>query len=79
MIDHAVDRFGGVDVLVVNHAMSAMGRLDEVTAEGLDLAWAVNARAAVLLIQAFAERHDDARPDGRVLLFTRSAPRSYVG
>jgi 3-oxoacyl-[acyl-carrier protein] reductase len=69
VIDHAVDRFGGVDVLVVNHTMSAMGRLDEVTAEGLDLAWAVNARATVLLVQAFAEHNDD-RPDGRVLLFT---------
>jgi 3-oxoacyl-[acyl-carrier protein] reductase len=49
--------------------MSAMGRLDEVTAEGLDLAWAVNARAMVLLVQAFADQHDDNRPDGRVLLF----------
>jgi 3-oxoacyl-[acyl-carrier protein] reductase len=32
--------------------------------------WAVNARAAVLLVQSYAERHDDARADGRVLLFT---------
>jgi 3-oxoacyl-[acyl-carrier protein] reductase len=70
LIDHAVDRFGGVDVMVANHAMSAPGRLDEVTAEQLDMAWAVNARATVLLVQAFAERHDDSRPDGRVLLFT---------
>jgi 3-oxoacyl-[acyl-carrier protein] reductase len=69
VIDHAVDRFGGIDVLVVNHARSAMGRLDEVTAEEL-LAWAVNARATVLLVQAFAEHHDGSRPDGRVLLFT---------
>jgi 3-oxoacyl-[acyl-carrier protein] reductase len=60
----------GIDVLVVNHAMSAMGRLDEVTAEELDLAWAVNARATVLLVPAFAAQRDDSRPDGRVLLFT---------
>ena len=32
LIDHAVDRFGG-DVPVANHAMSAPGRLEEVTAE----------------------------------------------
>jgi 3-oxoacyl-[acyl-carrier protein] reductase len=30
----------------------------------------VNARASVLLTQAFAEHHDDVRPDGRVVLFT---------
>jgi 3-oxoacyl-[acyl-carrier protein] reductase len=30
----------------------------------------VNARAAVLLAQAFAEGHDDARPDGRIVMFT---------
>ena len=74
-IDHAVDRFGGVDVLVVNHAMSAPGRLHEVTGTQLDVAWAVNARAGVLLVQAFAEQHDDSRPDGRVLLFTSGQHR----
>lgn len=30
----------------------------------------MNARAAVLLVQAFAAAHDDARADGRVVLFT---------
>ncbi len=70
VIDHAVDRFGAVDVLVVNHAMSAPGSLAEVTCAELDRAWAVNARATVLLVQAYAARHDDARPDGRVVLFT---------
>lgn len=30
----------------------------------------MNARAAVLLTQAFAESHDDDRPDGRIVLFT---------
>ncbi len=66
----AVERFGGVDVLVANHAHSADGTLDTVTAEQLDRAWAVNARATVLLAQAFAALHDDARPDGRIVLFT---------
>ena len=31
---------------------------------------AVNVRATLLLVQAFAARHDDARPGGRVILFT---------
>jgi 3-oxoacyl-[acyl-carrier protein] reductase len=70
VIEHVVDRFGAVDVLVANHARSAHGRLDEITSAELDLAWAVNARAPVLLAQAFAARHDDSRPDGRVVLFT---------
>ena len=71
VIDRAVDRFGGLDVLVANHAMSCLGRLDEVTAQQLDAAWAAStAGATVLLVQAFAAHHDDPRPDGRVLLFT---------
>jgi 3-oxoacyl-[acyl-carrier protein] reductase len=67
----AVDTFGAVDVLVANHAHSSKQSLEEVTAEELDRAWAVNARATVLLVQAFAARHDDdCRSDGRVVLFT---------
>jgi 3-oxoacyl-[acyl-carrier protein] reductase len=46
-----------------------------VTGADLDLAWAVNARASVLLVQAYANRHDDSRPDGRVLLFTSGQHR----
>jgi 3-oxoacyl-[acyl-carrier protein] reductase len=44
--------------------------LEDLTAAELDAAWAVNARASILLVQAFAARHDDARPGGRVVLFT---------
>jgi 3-oxoacyl-[acyl-carrier protein] reductase len=44
------DRFGHVDVLVVNHARSSRQSLAEVTAEELDTSWAVNARATVLLV-----------------------------
>lgn len=70
LIARAVQRFGAVDVLVANHAMSASGGLMEVTADDLDRAWAANARASILLTQAVAEFHDDLRPDGRVVLFT---------
>lgn len=66
---HALRALGRVDVLVANHARSAAGTLDAVTAAELDAAWAVNARATVLLVQAFAAQ---APPpdDGRVVLFT---------
>jgi 3-oxoacyl-[acyl-carrier protein] reductase len=75
VIEAARERFGAVDVLVANHARSARGTLDAVTAAELDLCWAVNARASVLLTQAFAGVHDDSRPDGRVVLFTSGQHR----
>ena len=63
-------RFGTVDVLVPNHARSSQQSLESLTAAELDASWAVNARATLLLVQAFAAQHDDARAGGRVVLFT---------
>jgi 3-oxoacyl-[acyl-carrier protein] reductase len=70
LVDAAVAHHGALDVLVANHARSLDGRLGELTAAMLDGCWAVNARASVLLTQAFARVHADDRPDGRVVLFT---------
>ena len=75
LMSRAVERFGHVDVLVANHARSSRQPLSSVTAEELDRAWAVNARASVLLVQAFAAQHDD-RPGGRVVLFTSGQHRA---
>jgi 3-oxoacyl-[acyl-carrier protein] reductase len=66
----AVEAFGAVDVVVANHARSSSHTLAQVTAAELDLTWAVNARASVLLTQAFAAAHDDERAGGRIILFT---------
>jgi 3-oxoacyl-[acyl-carrier protein] reductase len=68
-VRRALDLVGPLDVLVANHARSARGTLAEVTAAELDACWAVNARATVLLVQAFAAQHRTDHP-GRVLLFT---------
>jgi 3-oxoacyl-[acyl-carrier protein] reductase len=65
----AVEAFGHVDVLVCNHARSSGGGLGQLTAAELDASFAVNTRAVLLLVQAFAARHD-GRPGGRVVLFT---------
>lgn len=65
----AVEAYGHVDVLVCNHARSSAGGLGELTAAELDACFAVNTRAVLLLVQAFAARHD-GRPGGRVVLFT---------
>jgi 3-oxoacyl-[acyl-carrier protein] reductase len=70
VIERAIDAFGAVDALVVNHAHSSNQTLGTVSADELDRAWAVNARAAVLLCQAFAASHDDDRANGRIVLFT---------
>jgi 3-oxoacyl-[acyl-carrier protein] reductase len=62
--------FGHIDVLVCNHARSGGdGPLGALDAGMLDAHWAVNARASILLAQAFAAQHD-GRPGGRVILMT---------
>ena len=70
VIERTVEAFGAVDALVVSHAHSSARSLAAVPAEELDRAWAVNARAAALLAQAFAAHHDDDRPDGRIVFLT---------
>ena len=65
----AVEAFGHVDILVCNHARSSLGGLGQLTAAELDATFAVNTRAVLLLVQAFAAQHD-GRPAGRVVLFT---------
>jgi 3-oxoacyl-[acyl-carrier protein] reductase len=70
VVDATVEAFGAIDALVVNHARDSDQTLATVTAAELDRAWAVNARAAVLLTQAFAAAHGEDRQHGRVILFT---------
>jgi 3-oxoacyl-[acyl-carrier protein] reductase len=70
LIDSAAAACGHLDILVCNHARSGgdgpRGTLD---AAMLDAYWAVNARSAILLAQAFAAQHD-GRPGGRVVFMT---------
>jgi len=69
LIDTAVAAFGQVDALVANQALSGSdGTLAGVTAADLDRHWAVDARASLLLAQAFAARHDETRPGAIVFL-----------
>lgn len=69
VVDLAVDLVGPLDALVANHARSSTATLAETTTAELDASWAVNVRASILLVQAFAARHRAGRT-GRVLLFT---------
>lgn len=75
LVDAALGAFGALDIVVANHARSSEQRLESLTASELDLSFAVNVRATLLLVQAFAEHHDDARQGGRVVLFTSGQHR----
>jgi len=66
----ATDAIGPLDVLVVNHARSGHGSLDELMAETVDAFLHENVRASLLLVREFAAHHDDSREGGRVVLFT---------
>ncbi len=70
LMERAVRRLGPVDIVVANHARSSHQSLEDLTVDELDRSWAVNTRASVMLVRAFAAQHDDTRPGGRVVLFT---------
>lgn len=75
IMDAAVDEFGRVDILVCNHALTGEdGPLGGLTTE-LDRHWAVNARSAILLAQAFANHHD-GRNGGAIVFMTSG---QYLG
>ena len=70
LVDDAARLLGGLDIVVATHARSSDVPLADSTAEELDLCWAVNVRATLLLVQRLAAVRDAGRPGGRVVLFT---------
>jgi 3-oxoacyl-[acyl-carrier protein] reductase len=71
LIESAAETSRFLDILVCNHARSGGdGPLGTLTAGMLDAHWAVNTRASILLAQAFAARHDEGRPGGRIVFMT---------
>ena len=68
VIEYAVRSFGTVDALVCNQTSSGRdGALERITAADLDHHWAVDARASLLLVQAYAEHaagRYEAEPGG---------------
>ncbi|MGZ4358576.1 MAG: SDR family oxidoreductase [Gaiellaceae bacterium] len=61
--------FGHIDILVVNHARSGSGTIDQLSAAELDAFLHENVRASLLLVKEFAAQHDGRR-GGRVVLLT---------
>lgn len=70
LVDRARALAGPLTGLVVNHARSSTGTVVDISAEELDLGFAVNARAAVLLTQAFAAQHRPGSGAAAVVLMT---------
>lgn len=69
LVATAVEEFGNVDVLICNQALSGSdGVLGALTAQELDRHWAVDARASILLAQAFAQHHRAGAPGSIVFL-----------
>ena len=62
---------GPLDTLVVNHALSELGALDELTAEQIDAHLHVNVRASLLLAKEFAAQFD--AETGAIVLVTSGA------
>jgi 3-oxoacyl-[acyl-carrier protein] reductase len=71
VVGAAREALGALDVLVVNHARSGHGRLDELTAGDLDAFLHENVRASLLLVKEFAAQFDG--DSGRVVLLTSGA------
>jgi 3-oxoacyl-[acyl-carrier protein] reductase len=69
LVAQAREAFGRLDIVVATHARSSYQSLEELTAAEIDLTYAVNTRATLLLVQAFAAQHEGV-PGGRVLFFT---------
>ena len=72
----ATEAVGPLDILVVNHARSGHGRLEDLTADEIDAFLHENVRASLLLVRAFSERHDDSRDGGRVVMLTSGQHRA---
>lgn len=69
VIAAAVEEFGRLDGLICNQALSGSdGAIGELSAADLDRHWRVDARASILLAQAFATHHDDGSPASIVFL-----------
>ncbi len=55
--------------MIANHVRSTRQSLEELAAPELDLTYAVNTRATLLLVQEFAAQYEPG-PGGRVVVFT---------
>jgi 3-oxoacyl-[acyl-carrier protein] reductase len=70
LVARAVEELGRLDVLVAAHAHSTETPLGSLSAEEIDLHLAVNVRATLMLVEAFARTFSQEKGTGRVVLFS---------
>jgi 3-oxoacyl-[acyl-carrier protein] reductase len=69
LVAATIERFGGIDIVVANHARSSLQTFEAMTADELDRCWAINARGSLLLAKSLYDRRP-VSPGGRLVLFT---------
>ena len=74
LVRSAAVAFGHIDILVVNHAYSTLGSLEDLTSAEIDRHLHANVRATLLLTKVFAAQHDGRR-GGRIVLLTSGQHR----
>jgi len=74
-VEEASERLGGLDGMILNHAYGVYAEIGQWTAEHIDSHLLVNVRAAMMMIQAFANQVDSSK-DNAVTLFTGGQYRS---
>jgi NAD(P)-dependent dehydrogenase (short-subunit alcohol dehydrogenase family) len=76
LVGFAVERFGGLDILVNNAALTTRGDIEHVTLDVIDSILAVNLRAPLLLTQAVIP-HLKARGGGAIVNI--GSVNAYIG
>jgi NAD(P)-dependent dehydrogenase (short-subunit alcohol dehydrogenase family) len=76
VVDFTIDRFGALDILVNNAALTTRGDIEHVTLDVIDSIFAVNLRAPLLLTQA-AVPHLKTRGGGSIVNI--GSVNAYIG
>ena len=74
-VEESVEKLGGLDGLVLNHAYSTYGEIGQWTPEHIDPHLSVNVRASMMMIQSFVNQIDTTK-NNAITLFTSG---QYLG
>jgi len=69
VVEDAINKLGGLDGLILNHAYSTYGDIGQWTPEHIDPHLLVNVRASMMMIQSFVSQADTTK-DNAITLFT---------
>lgn len=69
LVRYVQQELGPLHGLVLNHTYDSLTKFDDLNANNIDRHLAVNVRAALLLVKAFADQYD-GKPGGRIVMLT---------